>query len=211
MTPSQALAARRCYKWTTLIITGFDPAKLQTTCEQRSVHSRHLRRHAAGADFTVRTPTIAVRASPSIVRRHYRRNRAGLGGWRRRIDRLATVWWWRRRRWRRRKRWRSGLQCWIEVSLQVKSFEFSTSKQYGALLQPNPPYAKFSAILDYRVRHLESSFASFTTTRSRSTCTCTSMQILAKFVAWSCERLDVFLVRFAVALFGFASSLQCGW
>ena len=39
-------------------------AKLQTTCEQRSVHCRHLRRHAAGADLTVRTPTIAVRASP---------------------------------------------------------------------------------------------------------------------------------------------------
>ena len=34
-------------------------------------------------------------------------------------------------------------------------------------------------------RHVESSFASFATTsaRSRSTCTCTSIQILAKFVA----------------------------
>ena len=62
------------------------------------------------------------------------------------------------------------------------------------------------------VRHLESSFASFATTRSRSNCTCTSIQILAKFVAWSCESLTFFLVRFAVTLFGwFASSLLCGW
>ena len=33
------------------------------------------------------------------------------------------------------------------------------------------------------IRHVESSFFSFATTRSRSTCTCTSIQILAKFVA----------------------------
>ena len=51
----------------------------------------------------------------------------------------------------------------------------------------NGPYAKCSAILDYRVchMHLESSFASFATTPSRSTCRCTSIQIQAKFVAWS--------------------------
>ena len=49
-------------------------------------------------------------------------------------------------------------------------------------------------------RHPQSSFASFATTRSRSTCTCTSIQILAKFVARSCESLDVFLVCFTVAL-----------
>ena len=61
------------------------------------------------------------------------------------------------------------------------------------------------------VRHLERSFASFATTRSQSTCTCKSIQSPAKFVAWSCERLDVFLVHFAVALFGYASHLQCGW
>ena len=57
------------------------------------------------------------------------------------------------------------------------------------------------------VRHLESSFAGFATTWSRSTCTCTSIQILAKFVEWSCESLDVFLARFAVALFGIAIKL----
>ena len=114
VTPIQALAVRCGYKWMTLVITGFDRAELQTTCEQRSAH---LLRHAAGADLTVRTPTIAVRASRPTVRRHHRRHRAGLGGWRRRIDRLATVWWWRRRRWRRRKRCRSGLQySGIEVS-----------------------------------------------------------------------------------------------
>ena len=63
------------------------------------------------------------------------------------------------------------------------------------------------------VRHLESSFASFATTRSRSTCTCTSIHILAKFVPGSCESLDIFLVRFAVALSGIASSdaVQMVW
>ena len=42
------------------------------------------------------------------------------------------------------------------------------------------------------VRHLESCFASFATSRWRCTCTCTSIQILAKFAAWSCESFDGF-------------------
>ena len=46
------------------------------------------------------------------------------------------------------------------------------------------------------VRHLESSFAGFMTARSRSTCTCTSRQNPAKFVACSCETLDGFPCSF---------------
>ena len=44
------------------------------------------------------------------------------------------------------------------------------------------------------VPHLESSFASFATTGSRSTCTCTSLilKILAKFAEWGCESFGGF-------------------
>ena len=52
-----------------------------------------------------------------------------------------------------------------------------------------------------RVRHLESSFASFATTRPRSICTCPSIQFQAKLVAWSCESLDVsFIVSLSLCL-----------
>ena len=46
------------------------------------------------------------------------------------------------------------------------------------------------------VRHLESSFASFANARSRRTCAGTSIQILAKFVGWSCESFDGFPCSF---------------
>ena len=81
----------------------------------------------------------------------------------------------------------------IHICVHGKVFK---RKTWQTSKEANPPYAKFSAILDYRGPPLESSFVSFATTRLQSTCTCTSIQILAKFVAWSCERLDGFPCSF---------------
>ena len=66
------------------------------------------------------------------------------------------------------------------VSPQAIKDNLNSAPKVFQTTKTNGPYAKISAILDYRVRHLESSFASFATTRSRSTCTCTSIKILVK-------------------------------
>ena len=111
--------------------------------------------------------------------------------------------------------WTNGLshlgKAWVTVYGQ-------SCNRHTVLLWPkflgepifNGPYAKFSAILDYRVRHLESSFAGF---RDYLIAKHLYMHIKtnpSEVCSVKLRELGRFLVRFAAALFRFASSLQCG-